>query len=110
MRQPATQDKATMMNQLFESALGVKRPGTCKHLTLMPLSVNSPLPWTSSRVAGLPMQVGGEHPAHDTRIKRLRHLNLFQHECLLDSTTGRRLTGLYRMRKTGRYGFLRFFI
>jgi transposase len=22
----------------------------------------------------------GEHPVHDTRIKRLRHLNFFQHE------------------------------
>ncbi len=54
--------------------------------------------------------VGGEHPAHDTRIKRLRHLNPFQHECFLDSTTGTRLIGLYRMRKTGRYGFLRPFI
>jgi hypothetical protein len=26
----------------------------------------------------------GEHPAHDTLIKRLRHLNVFAHECHLD--------------------------
>ena len=25
----------------------------------------------------------GEHPVHDTWIKRLRHLNVFQHECYL---------------------------
>ena len=24
---------------------------------------------------------GGAHPVHDTRIKRYRHLNFFQHEC-----------------------------
>ncbi|SAL60579.1 transposase [Caballeronia turbans] len=27
--------------------------------------------------------VAGEHPVHDTQIKRLRHLNFFQHECYL---------------------------
>ena len=27
---------------------------------------------------------GGAHPVHDTRIKRYRHLNFFQHECLLE--------------------------
>jgi transposase len=26
----------------------------------------------------------GEHPVHDTQIKRLRHLNFFQHECFLE--------------------------
>ena len=26
----------------------------------------------------------GEHPVHDTRTKRLRHLNFFQHECCLE--------------------------
>jgi transposase len=26
----------------------------------------------------------GEHPVHDTQIKRLRHLNFFQHECHLE--------------------------
>lgn len=27
---------------------------------------------------------GGEHPVHDTQIKRYRHLNFFQHECFLE--------------------------
>src|SRR5579864_6158653 len=26
----------------------------------------------------------GEHPVHDTKTKRYRHLNFFQHECFLD--------------------------
>ncbi len=28
--------------------------------------------------------IAGEHPVHDTQIKRLRHLNFFQHECFLE--------------------------
>jgi transposase len=33
--------------------------------------------------------VAGAHPVHDTRIKHLRHLNFFQHECLLEVRTPR---------------------
>jgi len=33
--------------------------------------------------------VVGEHPVHDTQIKRMRHLNFFQHECFLDVRTPR---------------------
>lgn len=29
-------------------------------------------------------QALGEHPVHDTQIKRYRHLNFFQHECYLE--------------------------
>lgn len=29
-------------------------------------------------------EAGGAHPVHDTQIKRYRHLNFFQHECLLE--------------------------
>lgn len=28
--------------------------------------------------------MAGEHPVHDTQTKRYRHLNFFQHECILD--------------------------
>ncbi len=28
--------------------------------------------------------LAGEHPVHDTQIKRLRHPNFFQHECYLE--------------------------
>jgi transposase len=31
----------------------------------------------------------GEHPVHDTVIKRYRHLNFFQHECFLEVRTPR---------------------
>jgi transposase len=30
------------------------------------------------------MHTPGAHPVHDTQIKRLRHLNLFQYECFLE--------------------------
>ncbi len=32
---------------------------------------------------------GGSHPVHDTQIKRYRHLNFFQHECLLEARVPR---------------------
>lgn len=31
----------------------------------------------------------GVHPVHDTQIKRYRHLNFFQHECLLEARVPR---------------------
>ena len=31
----------------------------------------------------------GAHPVHDTQIKRYRHLNFFQHECLLEARVPR---------------------
>jgi len=31
----------------------------------------------------------GEHGVHDTQVKRLRHLNFFQHECYLEVRTPR---------------------
>ena len=32
---------------------------------------------------------GGAHPVHDTQVKRYRHLNFFQHECLLEARVPR---------------------
>jgi transposase len=29
-------------------------------------------------------KAAGEHKVHDTQLKRLRHLNFFQHECYLE--------------------------
>ena len=29
-------------------------------------------------------EAAGEHKVHDTQVKRLRHLNFFQHECYLE--------------------------
>ncbi|SAL78619.1 hypothetical protein AWB66_05881 [Caballeronia telluris] len=51
----------------------------------MPANASSRLRWTSSRGSRFGYaSVAGEHPVHDTQIKRLRHLNFFQHECYLE--------------------------
>jgi transposase len=74
-----------MTNQLFENALGVKAPWfvqdvdfdeTKRQLTIRVDFVGG------SRFAHA--DAVGDHPVHDTQIKRLRHLNFFQHECYLE--------------------------
>jgi transposase len=74
-----------MTNHLFEAALGIKAPWfvqgvdfdeTQRHLTIRVDFVVG----TRFAYPG----VAGEHPVHDTQIKRLRHLNFFQHECYLE--------------------------
>ena len=74
-----------MSNQLFEAALGIKSPWFVKAVDFdaaqraLTISVDFP---RGSRFAHA--QAPGQHPVHDTQIKRLRHLNFFQHECHLD--------------------------
>lgn len=79
-----------MHNQLFEAALGIVRPWYVSGVDfdaarkVLTISVNF--------VAGAKFPapgVEGLHPAHDTQIKRLRHLNFFQHECFLEVRTPR---------------------
>ena len=77
---------AIMTNQLFEVALGIKSPWFVKAVDfdapqrrLTTISIDFA---PRSRFAHA--QAPGEHPVHDTQIKRLRHLNFFQHECHLD--------------------------
>jgi transposase len=76
---------AVMSNQLFEAALGIKSPWFVKAVDFdaaqrrLTISVDFP---RGSRFAHA--QAPGQHPVHDTQIKRLRHLNFFQHECHLD--------------------------
>jgi transposase len=74
-----------MTSQLFEAALGIKSPWfvqgvdfdeTKRQLTIQVDFV------AGSRFAHA--DAAGEHPVHDTQIKRLRHLNFFQHECYLE--------------------------
>ncbi len=74
-----------MHNQLFEAALGIGKPWfvrdvdfdlTRKTLTIgIDFAAGTRFPATG---------VEGVHPVHDTRTKRLRHLNFFQHECFLE--------------------------
>ena len=73
-----------MMNQtqLFEAALGIKAPWYVQGVdfgTELTIAVDFV---AGSRFAypGVP----GEHPVHDTVIKRLRHLNFFQFDCYLE--------------------------
>jgi transposase len=74
-----------MTNQLFAAALGIAAPWFVQtvdfdagqrrltiHVDFVP----------GSRFAHAKAE--GEHKVHDTQIKRLRHLNFFQHECYLE--------------------------
>jgi len=79
-----------MHNQLFEAALGIARPWTVKAVDfdagrkLLTIKVDF--------AAGTRFPAPGAeglHPVHDTQIKRLRHLDFFQHECFLEVRTPR---------------------
>ena len=79
-----------MQNQLFEAALGIAKPwyvnGVDFDAAKKTLTINVDF------VAGTRFPVpavAGVHPVHDTQIKRLRHLNFFQHECFLEVRTPR---------------------
>ena len=71
--------------QLFEAALGIKDPWYIqgvdfeadKHLLTIAVDFAA---GSRFRHPDAP----GEHPVHDTRTKRMRHLNFFQHECFLE--------------------------
>lgn len=74
-----------MTNQLFESALGITAPWYVRSVDFD--AAQRQLNITVDFVAGSRFGyagVAGEHPVHDTQIKRLRHLNFFQHECFLE--------------------------
>ncbi|WP_075357197.1 ISL3 family transposase [Caballeronia sordidicola] len=74
-----------MTNQLFESALGIAAPWYVRSVDFD--AAQRQLNIAVDFVAGSRFGYGGvvgEHPVHDTQIKRLRHLNFFQHECFLE--------------------------
>jgi transposase len=71
--------------QLFEAALGLGKPW---YVTTIDFDQKQ-----RTLTIGIDFEAGarfaapglsGRHPVHDTQIKRYRHLNFFQHECLLD--------------------------
>ncbi|HEY4542364.1 MAG TPA: ISL3 family transposase [Noviherbaspirillum sp.] len=74
-----------MTNDLFAAALGLQSPWFVPDVQFdeakrqLTIRVNFP---AGTRFAV--EDVSGEHPVHDTQIKRLRHLNFFQHECHLE--------------------------
>ena len=77
-----------MQNQLFEAALGIAKPWYVGGVDFDPAAKT--LTISVDFVAGTRFPaagVTGLHPVHDTQIKRLRHLNFFQHECFLEVRT-----------------------
>src|ERR1700745_1125533 len=79
-----------MQNQLFEAALAISKPWYVRGVDFD--AARKVLTIGIDFVVGsrFPAPGGdGAHPGHDTRIKRLRHLNFFQHECYLEVRTPR---------------------
>jgi transposase len=79
-----------MHDKLFEAALGIKAPWAVSAVNFdeaaKVLTVDIDFkPGTRFAVSGFE----GLHPVHDTVIKRYRHLNFFQHECVLQVRTPR---------------------
>jgi transposase len=76
---------AFMTNPLFEAALGIKAPWF-----VQAIDFDAAQRRLTVRVDFVPgtrfahPKASGQHPVHDTQIKRLRHLNFFQHECHLE--------------------------
>jgi transposase len=72
-------------NELFATALGVSAPWYVKAVDFD--VANNELIVKIDFVKGsrFPVDgVEGQHPAYDTRAKRYRHMNFFQHKCFLD--------------------------
>src|SRR5580692_9312714 len=79
-----------VQNKLFEAALGIAKPWYVNGVDFDP--TKKTLTISVDFVAGTRFPaagVAGVHPVHDTQIKRLRHLNFFQHECFLEVRTPR---------------------
>ena len=79
-----------MHDKLFESALGIAAPWAVSSVDFDAaakrlLVIVGFKPGTRFGVPGQP----GEHPVHDTVAKDYRHLNFFQHECILRVRTPR---------------------
>ena len=74
-----------MTNQLFESALGITAPWYVHSVDFdaAQRQLNIAVDFVAGTRFGY-VEIAGEHPVHDTQIKRLRHLNFFQHECFLE--------------------------
>jgi len=74
-----------MTNQLFAAALGIAAPWFVQAVDFdaaqRQLTIKIDFP-PGSRFAH--PNAAGQHKVHDTQIKRLRHLNFFQHECYLE--------------------------
>ena len=73
------------VERLFETALGVGAPWYVEEarFDLSARNLTIRINFRAGSRFRHP-EVCGEHPVHDTQIKRYRHLNFFQHECFLE--------------------------
>jgi transposase len=79
-----------MHSQLFEAALGVSDPWSVKDVSFDVAAKRLTIEIDFASGSRFPFPgAAGEHPVHDTVIKRYRHLNFFQHDCYLEVRTPR---------------------
>lgn len=79
-----------MQEGLFARALGVSEPWLVSGVEFDEGERRLTIRLDFRRGARFPHEGhDGVHPVHDTRIKRYRHLNFFQHECLLEARVPR---------------------
>ena len=77
-----------MHNPLFTAALGLSEPWYVKGLNFDEAEKRLTIRVDFRRGSRFE-HGGGEHPVHDTQVKRYRHLNFFQHECVLEARVPR---------------------
>ncbi len=79
-----------MHDKLFEAALGITQPWFVAGVRFNEASkvLTVGIDYTAGSRFAVEM-VAGEHPVHDTVTKVYRHLNFFQHECVLEVRTPR---------------------
>lgn len=74
-----------MTNQLFSAALGIQSPWSVKEVNFDEAKKQLTIQVDFSAGTRFPFPgEPGMHPVYDSQIKRLRHLNFFQHECFLE--------------------------
>ena len=74
-----------MTNKLFSAALGIQSPWSVKDVNFdeAKKQLTIQVDFSAGTRFGFPGEPG-MHPVYDSQIKRLRHLNFFQHECFLE--------------------------
>lgn len=77
-----------MHNPLFAAALGLSEPWYVKELSFDEAAKRLTIRVDFRRGSRF-AHGDGLHPVHDTQLKRYRHLNFFQHECVLEARVPR---------------------
>jgi hypothetical protein len=76
--------------KLFEAALGIEAPLFVREVAFdaKARTLTIAVDFKTGTRFGVPGVAGG-HPVHDTTMKCYRHLNFFQHECVLEARVPR---------------------